>query len=275
MVKHNADNAQQANNLTTSVHELSQRGVKSMDQMGQAIGDIKKAADETSLIIKIIDDIAFQTNLLALNAAVEAARAGDAGKGFAVVAEEVRKLAQRSAEAAKDTATKITRSKELADHGVQVSSEVSASLREINASSVKAAELVREIAAASTEQSTGVDQVNTAVSELDKVTQQNAALAEESAAAGEELLAQARNSDNVVQGLTLLVRGTNYRAEHAEEQPQVYKRSSGRGASPTAPKVQSKSGQAPRTPSPSKKGELIELKPSQIIPLDDGDFQGF
>ncbi|MCB0318659.1 MAG: methyl-accepting chemotaxis protein, partial [Bdellovibrionales bacterium] len=282
MAKHNADNAQQANNLTNSVHELSQRGVDSMRDMSQAIDAIKIAADETSEIIKTIDDIAFQTNLLALNAAVEAARAGDAGKGFAVVAEEVRKLAQRSAAAAKDTSEKIRRSKELADNGVKVSSEVASALEEINSNSIKAADLVREISAASGEQSTGVEQVNRAVAELDKVTQNNAASAEESAAAGEELLAQSKVLEGVVSELRELVHG-----------------SGNKNFSKPTKKIKSSTkhtaGKKPNTvihltddedlhqrdyvngahKSSKRKSSIISLEPSEIIPLDSDDFQGF
>ncbi|MCC6933434.1 MAG: hypothetical protein IT292_09295 [Deltaproteobacteria bacterium] len=128
MSKQNADNAKEAARITGNVNNLCEGGSKSMSEMEKAMDAIKKAAEETGVIIKTIDEIAFQTNLLALNAAVEAARAGDAGKGFAVVAEEVRNLAHRSASAAKDTAEKIKRSSELADNGVVVSKEVSKAL---------------------------------------------------------------------------------------------------------------------------------------------------
>jgi methyl-accepting chemotaxis protein len=217
MSKHNTDNAQQADVLTTSVKNVSDEGVHAMRQMSEAINAIKKAADETSEIIKSIDDIAFQTNLLALNAAVEAARAGDAGKGFAVVAEEVRKLAQRSAESAKDTEEKIRKSKVLADSGVEFSKLVSTNLVKINENSIKAADLVKEISAASKEQSSGTGQVNIAVVELDKVTQTNAATAEESAAAGEELLAQSKSLDESVAELGRLIFGNSFRREKTKK----------------------------------------------------------
>ena len=215
MAKKNSNNAIHASEISSTVHSLSTEGVSSMERMSRAINAIKTAADETSAIIKTIDDIAFQTNLLALNAAVEAARAGDAGKGFAVVAEEVRNLAQRSADAAKETAEKIRRSKELADEGVQVSGEVERSLKEIRESSVKAADLVKEISSASGEQNIGIDSVTRSISELDKSTQNNAASAEESAATGTDLLNQAKNLDTVIDNLAALIYGK-------KEDPDVY-----------------------------------------------------
>ena len=189
------------------VRSSADEGVQSMQHMSEAIHSIKKSADETAQIIKVIDEIAFQTNLLALNAAVEAARAGDAGKGFAVVAEEVRNLAQRSANAAKETSAKIHLSKSLADNGVKVTEEVARSLENINQNAVKSSDLMREIAAASKEQSTGISQVNMAVTQLDKVTQQNSAAAEESSASSQELSTQSSLLENIVNRMALLVYG--------------------------------------------------------------------
>ncbi len=207
MTKQNAANAKQAAGLATETLEASNRGTASVKRMSDAIGQIKQSSDETARIIKVIDEIAFQTNLLALNAAVEAARAGEAGKGFAVVAEEVRNLAQRSAEAAKNTANLIDESKKNADNGVKVTEEVTTALNEIGGSIKKVTDLMAEVAAASDEQTRGIDQVNTAVGQMDQVTQQVAANAEESASASEELSAQAEQLNSMVNELMMLVGG--------------------------------------------------------------------
>ncbi len=209
MTKQNADNAQQANTLASETRKAANDGSEAMGRMSTAIRDIQKSSDETAKIIKVIDEIAFQTNLLALNAAVEAARAGEAGKGFAVVAEEVRNLAMRSAEAAKNTANMIEESVKNAKNGVDIANEVGKVLEEIVQSIGKTTDLVGEIAAASSEQAQGIDQVNTAVAQMDKVTQQNAANAEESASASEELSAQAEQMNSIVQELVNLVGGNN------------------------------------------------------------------
>ncbi len=176
-----------------------------MGRMGSAIGDIKNSSDQTAKIIKTIDEIAFQTNLLALNAAVEAARAGDAGRGFAVVAEEVRNLAQRSAESAKDTNELIESSQEKAELGVKVSGEVEDALSKILSAIVKINELVRSVATASKEQSGGIDQVNMAVSQMDSATQSNAANAEQASSTSEELSAQAQELTAMINDLMNMV----------------------------------------------------------------------
>jgi methyl-accepting chemotaxis protein len=207
MASNNSNSAQSANEVTNKVQSSAQNGFDQMQEMVTAITAIKGAAEETADIIKTIDDIAFQTNLLALNAAVEAARAGDAGKGFAVVAEEVRSLAQRSATAAKDTAEKIRRSKELADNGVQVSRDVERYLAEIQSSSREAFEIVFQIAQASKDQSASLSQLDGSMSELDKVTQSNAASAEESAAAASDLSKQTASINRVISDLSGLIYG--------------------------------------------------------------------
>jgi len=209
MTKQNADNAQQANTLASDARKAADTGTQSMSRMNEAIQEIQKSSDETAKIIKVIDEIAFQTNLLALNAAVEAARAGEAGKGFAVVAEEVRNLAMRSAEAAKNTANMIEESVKNSKNGVDIASEVGKALDEIVQGIGKTTDLVSEIAAASAEQAQGIDQVNTAVAQMDKVTQQNAANAEECASASEELSAQADSMNEIVRELVALVGGAN------------------------------------------------------------------
>ncbi len=209
MTKQNADNAQQANHLAGDARKAAENGTSAVGKMTSAIDDIHKSSNETAKIIKVIDEIAFQTNLLALNAAVEAARAGEAGKGFAVVAEEVRNLAQRSAEAAKNTSSMIEQSVNNAKAGVVISAEVSKVLGEIATGIAKTSDLVNEIAAASQEQAQGVDQINKAISQMDKVTQQNAAAAEESASASEELNTQAGSMKGIVGELVALVGGSS------------------------------------------------------------------
>ena len=228
MTKQNADNAQQANTLAADARNAAQGGAESMQRMSHAIDDIQKSSDQTAKIIKVIDEIAFQTNLLALNAAVEAARAGEAGKGFAVVAEEVRNLAMRSAEAAKNTANMIEESVKNSKNGVEISNEVSKALEGIVAGIAKTTDLVGEIAAASSEQAQGIDQVNTAVAQMDKVTQQNAANAEESASASEELSAQAETMQNIVDELVVLVEGASAQGRSRQAAP---RRTTGSGKS--------------------------------------------
>jgi methyl-accepting chemotaxis protein len=208
--KKNASNAHEANSISQVVSTSSENGAKSMEEMRRAIDSIQTAASETAEIVKTIDDIAFQTNLLALNAAVEAARAGDAGKGFAVVAEEVRGLAQRSATAAKETSEKIRKSLELSEGGVIVSRNVEKSLTEIRESSNKAVLIVKEISEASQEQAAGLSQLTGAVTELDTVTQNNAATAEESSASAEELKDQAKSLDRAIGTLSRLIYGEKH-----------------------------------------------------------------
>jgi methyl-accepting chemotaxis protein len=205
MTKRNAETAQQAAALAAQSQTSAGEGNAAMEKMNAAIAQIEQRASETAKIIKTIDEIAFQTNLLALNAAVEAARAGEAGKGFAVVAEEVRNLAMRSAEAAKNTSEMIQASVESSREGVQIAGEVGTVLKSISENATKVAGLVGEIASASREQSTGVSEVTAAVSQMDKVTQTNAATAEESAASAEELAAQAQELVSAVKTLAGLV----------------------------------------------------------------------
>jgi methyl-accepting chemotaxis protein len=198
MTKQNAENANQAKNLAGEANNNASSGISAMKRMNTSIVKIKESSDQTAKIVKTIDEIAMQTNLLALNAAVEAARAGEAGRGFAVVAEEVRNLAQRSAEAAKNTANMIEESVKNAEEGVTISTEASKSFDIIEESVRKVNDLIAEIAAASQEQSQGIDQINTAVAQMDKVTQQNAANSEESASASEQLSSQAEELQSMI-----------------------------------------------------------------------------
>ena len=209
MTRNNADNAAQADTLAEQARQAADAGVNAIQQMNQAIQDIRVSSDETAKIVKVIDEIAFQTNLLALNAAVEAARAGEAGKGFAVVAEEVRNLAIRSAEAAKDTSTKIEQSVKQAQYGVDLAARVSQALGGIAEQISKTAQLVQEIAQASSEQAQGIEQINTSIGEMDKITQQNASNAEQSVSSARELDAQAEQLMTTVDGLVTLVGNIN------------------------------------------------------------------
>jgi methyl-accepting chemotaxis protein len=203
MTKQNAANAIEAKALTTQASTVAERGASSMSRLSEAIGQIKQSSDQTAKIVKTIDEIAFQTNLLALNAAVEAARAGDAGKGFAVVAEEVRNLAQRSAEAARTTAELIEQATTQASGGVALNQEVVAHLASITRQVSQVSEVMAEIAAASQQQDEGIGQISSAVEQMNQVTQQTAANAEESAAAAEELAGQAEEMQRLVGQFTL------------------------------------------------------------------------
>jgi methyl-accepting chemotaxis protein len=205
MTKRNAENAQKANDLAKQARAAADKGTADMQTMNAAMDAIKVSSDDIAKIIKTIDEIAFQTNILALNAAVEAARAGEAGMGFAVVADEVRNLAQRSAQAAKETAAKIEGAIGKTAQGVGISKQVAETLNEIATKARQVDELVAEVAGASREQTQGITQVNTAVGQMDKVTQSNAASAEESAAAAQELNAQAITMKQSVAELLQLV----------------------------------------------------------------------
>ncbi|HEU5123631.1 MAG TPA: methyl-accepting chemotaxis protein [Verrucomicrobiae bacterium] len=205
MTKHNSENSQKANELAKQAREAADRGAVDMQAMSSAMEAIKNSSDDIAKIIKTIDEIAFQTNILALNAAVEAARAGEAGMGFAVVADEVRNLAQRSAQAAKETAVKIESAISKTAQGVEISDKVAKVLNDILVKARHVDELAAEVASASREQSQGITQINSAVGQMDKITQSNAANAEESAAAAEELNSQAASLKSAVSELIQLV----------------------------------------------------------------------
>ena len=190
MTKRNAESSQRENELAREANKTAAAGAADMQAMAAAMDEIKRSSDDIAKIIKTIDEIAFQTNILALNAAVEAARAGEAGMGFAVVAEEVRNLAQRSAVASKETASKIETAITKTAQGVQLTAKVSATLQAIVEQDRQVELLATEVATASQEQLAGFTQVNSAVGEIDKITQGNAAAAEECASAAEEMSAQ-------------------------------------------------------------------------------------
>ena len=207
MTRTNAENSKQANELSSQARQAAQGGDETMEQLNGAMTAINDSAGQISKIIKVIEEIAFQTNLLALNAAVEAARAGEHGKGFAVVADEVRNLAQRAAQAARETTDLIEGSVTNAREGAEVASKVGEALGAIVSDVTKVTDLIDGIAQASQEQAQGVDQINSAVSQMDKVTQQNASGAEECASASEELSSQAEAVKGMVNDLSALVGG--------------------------------------------------------------------
>jgi len=211
MTRRNAENSQKANELSKQTRMAADKGVADMQAMSAAMHAIQHSSDDIAKIIKTIDEIAFQTNILALNAAVEAARAGEAGMGFAVVADEVRNLAQRSAQAAKETAAKIEGAITKTAQGVAFSDKVSQALNDIVTKAREVDELAAEVAGASREQTQGITQINTAVAQMDKVTQSNAAGSEESAAAAEELNAQAVLMKQSVVELMRLIDGSTVR----------------------------------------------------------------
>jgi methyl-accepting chemotaxis protein len=202
-VKKNAENAKQASDLASSTRDVADRGGAVVAQTVEAMAKIEESSRKISDIIGVIDEIARQTNLLALNAAVEAARAGEAGRGFAVVASEVRSLAQRSSQAAKDIKDLITNSNGQVKDGVDLVNKAGESLSEIVESIKKVTAVVSEIANASMEQSTGIEEINKALTQMDEVTQQNSALVEENAATAKTLEGQAKSMDERVAGFRL------------------------------------------------------------------------
>ena len=252
MTRQNAQNAREAKGVSEQARESADKGVESMSRMSSAINQIKSSSDSTAKIVKTIDEIAFQTNLLALNAAVEAARAGDAGRGFAVVAEEVRNLAMRSAEAAKNTASLIEDAVKNSENGVAINAEVLKNFQDIVEKSNQVSHVVAEIAAASEQQDQGISQVTKAVEQLNQLTQQNAANAEESASAAEEMSSQSEEMRSMIEGFTL--------SGSAE-----LTRTLGEG----------RSGHLPHNPGmPGQKGRAaagFEPDPRKVIPLDDSD----
>ena len=207
MTSRNSESAQAAKGLAAEARSTADAGARDMTAMREAMTAIKSSSSEISKIIKTIDEIAFQTNILALNAAVEAARAGEAGAGFAVVAEEVRSLAQRSAQAAKETAAKIEDASAKSEQGASISGQVAGSLDKIVERIRQLDEMVGGIAQASTEQSEGIGQLNQAVAGMDKITQSNAALAQQSASSAEEMKAQSAQVKGAVNDLLRMVQG--------------------------------------------------------------------
>lgn len=277
MTRQSAANASQADAMAREAAAAAHKGVSAVQEMTGVISRIKDSADKTAKIVKTIDDIAFQTNLLALNAAVEAARAGEAGKGFAVVAEEVRNLALRSAEAAKTTAALIEESQESAQGGVTVSAQVVAILEEISSAVERVTTLVTEVAAASQEQAQGIEQVNAAVAMMDRVTQANAANAEESASASEELSAQARELYAMVNELRRMLDGNKVGRVTTEIPASPHNAARTTASAVAAPHL---------VVSPLVSGHqddgnghrehaVVAVRPEHVIPLDDDELKEF
>jgi methyl-accepting chemotaxis protein len=276
MTKQNADNTIQARSLAQTTKEAAVKGGHAMVRMTDAMEKIRAASEGTAEIIKDINDIAFQTNLLALNAAVEAARAGDAGRGFAVVAEEVRNLALRSKEAAKKTEDLIKVAVGHSENGRIITNEVASSLTEIVTAAAKVNDIVGEIAVASQEQSRGIEQVNTAVAEMDKVVQTAAASAEESSSAAEELASQSEELASLIQRFELDRNGRNNTRRQAPATREAAP--ARRGALHPATVPPPRRGTATnrgKKPSGSN-GTQRAPTPEDIIPLEsDPEFQDF
>ena len=263
----NADNTREASVKSNEALSAAGKSKTAMERMIDVIGTIKASSDQTAKILKTIDEIAFQTNLLALNAAVEAARAGEAGKGFAVVAEEVRNLARRSAEAAKNTSLLIEQSQQNADNGVKVSNDVAGILNEIISDVDTIALLITDISAQSDEQSKGIDQINSATNDMNKATQASAASAEESAAASEELSAQAKELNSVVRTLEMII-GGNSQTESGKDRAITSGFALNTGKMPVPRANRTKKIAAKIKPPTSS-------EPKGIIPLDDDELRNF
>ncbi len=267
MTRQNADNANHADSLMKEANQVVGISNNSMRDLTTSMEEISKSSEETSKIIKTIDEIAFQTNLLALNAAVEAARAGEAGAGFAVVADEVRNLAMRAADAAKNTAGLIEGTVRKIKEGAELVTKTNEAFTEVATGTSKVGELVGEIAAASSEQAQGIEQINKAVAEMDKVTQQVAANAEESASASEEMNAQAIQMTKVVKELAVLVGGREKNGRPGDHIRTGY-----------AGKIVRRAGNGLRKALPAqltKTTNRKKIKSDEVMSMDDSDFQDF
>jgi len=278
MTRTNADNARQADGLMAEMNRVVSSANQFMNELTVSMKEVSAASQETAKIIKTIDEIAFQTNLLALNAAVEAARAGEAGAGFAVVADEVRNLAMRAAEAAKNTANLIEGTVTKVKDGTGLVDKTADAFAQVAGSSGKAQELVAEIAAASNEQAQGVEQVNRAITEMNSVTQQNAANAEESASASEELTAQSEQMKLVVGELAALVGGANGGQNGATPAGRGVRGLRGKAVGMRGRPAVQGAGGARRLGSGQPAGHRAAdriISPEQIIPLEEGDFKSF
>jgi len=276
MTRQNAENAGQARELSQEGKQAVERADHSMSELVESMEQINQASEETAGIIKTIDEIAFQTNLLALNAAVEAARAGEAGAGFAVVADEVRGLALRAAEAAKNIAALIQGTVEKTKRGSQLVDQSNQDFKGVAEGSRRVAGLVEEIASASDEQAQGFEQVNNALGLIDKVTQSNAANAEECAAASQELSAQAVTMESLVHELVALVEGRRRNAGPAAEKRPARDLL----PPPTAVSGKRQADKAKASPAPAaaeggRQAPAQKTKAEELIPLDEEEFSDF
>ncbi|MGC9195765.1 MAG: methyl-accepting chemotaxis protein [Syntrophobacteraceae bacterium] len=281
MTAQNAANAGQASRLMVVTRESVARAGGSMSQLTNSMMEISRASEETSKIIKTIDEIAFQTNLLALNAAVEAARAGEAGAGFAVVAEEVRNLAMRAAEAAKNTSDLIEGTVKRIKEGAGIVEKTSKEFSEVTVSVGKSGELIDEIAVASQEQGRGIEHINIAVNELSRLIQQNAANSEETAAASHEVNAQVKRLDNFLEAVVKLVEGMTV-GGNTVKRPEPSKSEAKKA--PVAKKTDrradmlSRIGAAPGGGNGKAQHRSVEnhkTAPEQVIPFDDDEISKF
>ncbi len=267
MTKQNASHVMETDKMMKTTYDIVNAANDNMQKLSRSMNEISDANKETAKIVKTIDEIAFQTNLLALNAAVEAARAGEAGAGFAVVAEEVRSLALRSAEAAKNTSTLINDTTKRVKDGSKLVGVTGDSFSQVSESAGKIATLVSEISMASKEQADSTEEVNVAMSEMDKLTQQNAAASEESAAASEEMNTQAEKMKGYVEGLIAIL-GTG-KDPNGSGKPAAgfFKRFIGKKGNGT---VKNQNGQQAWDAQ-----RIQKMSPEEMIPMDEADFADF
>ncbi len=265
MTQQNANNAKQADNLMKEAQAVVTKATGSMYELTMSVAGIIQTSQETSRIVKTIDEIAFQTNLLALNAAIEAARAGEAGAGFAVVADEVRNLSMRAAGAAKNTSELIEQIVNKIEAGSESVAKADKAFSEVSNISAKVGELVGEIAISSGDQANGIDLANKAVCEMDKITQQNAASAEETSSTSEEMSGQAEQVKAIVDELSKLIRGGGRKKliRPPSENRQAEREN--------APEMMPFTTYEAKSVSIKQKG----MRPEQLIPLDDDDFSEF